>query len=201
MFIDDENEISNEDIDTSNNPFEKKEEDETNNEKESDNSTCENDNSEAQEEDACEKLKAELEDLNNKYLRLAADFDNFRKRQAQERESLLKYGAAETMTKLLVVLDTFERAKESLENVEDAKSVKESYEVAFKQLLDTLKKAGLETIDALGAEFDPNLHEAIAQTPTNEQPDNTIISQMQKGYKLGDRVLRPALVNVALNEE
>lgn len=201
MFIDDENEISNEDIDTSNNPFEKKEEDETNNEKESDNSTCENDNSEAQEEDECEKLKAELEDLNNKYLRLAADFDNFRKRQAQERESLLKYGAAETMTKLLVVLDTFERAKESLENVEDAKSVKESYEVAFKQLLDTLKKAGLETIDALGAEFDPNLHEAIAQTPTNEQPDNTIISQMQKGYKLGDRVLRPALVNVALNEE
>ena len=201
MFIDDENEISNEDIDTSNNPFEKREEDETNNEKESDNSTCENDNSEAQEEDACEKLKAELEDLNNKYLRLAADFDNFRKRQAQERESLLKYGAAETMTKLLVVLDTFERAKESLENVEDAKSVKESYEVAFKQLLDTLKKAGLETIDALGAEFDPNLHEAIAQTPTNEQPDNTIISQMQKGYKLGDRVLRPALVNVALNEE
>ena len=201
MFIDDENEISNEDIDTSNNPFEKKEEDETNNEKESDNSTCENDNNEAQEEDACEKLKAELEDLNNKYLRLAADFDNFRKRQAQERESLLKYGAAETMTKLLVVLDTFERAKESLENVEDAKSVKESYEVAFKQLLDTLKKAGLETIDALGAEFDPNLHEAIAQTPTNEQPDNTIISQMQKGYKLGDRVLRPALVNVALNEE
>ncbi len=201
MFIDDENEISNEDIDTSNNPFEKKEEDETNNEKESDNSTCENDNSEAQEEDEREKLKAELEDLNNKYLRLAADFDNFRKRQAQERESLLKYGAAETMTKLLVVLDTFERAKESLENVEDAKSVKESYEVAFKQLLDTLKKAGLETIDALGAEFDPNLHEAIAQTPTNEQPDNTIISQMQKGYKLGDRVLRPALVNVALNEE
>lgn len=201
MFIDDENEISNEDIDTSNNPFEKKEEDETNNEKESDNSTCENDNSEAQEEDEREKLKAELEDLNNKYLRLAADFDNFRKRQAQERESLLKYGASETMTKLLVVLDTFERAKESLENVEDAKSVKESYEVAFKQLLDTLKKAGLETIDALGAEFDPNLHEAIAQTPTNEQPDNTIISQMQKGYKLGDRVLRPALVNVALNEE
>lgn len=200
MFIDDENEISNEDIDTSNNPFEKKEEDEASDENKTDNPACASEDGEAKDDDECEKLKAELEDLNNKYLRLAADFDNFRKRQAQERESLLKYGAAETMTKLLVVLDTFERAKESLENVEDAKSVKESYEVAFKQLLDTLKKAGLETIDALGAEFDPNLHEAIAQTPTNEQPDNTIISQMQKGYKLGDRVLRPALVNVALNE-
>ena len=201
MFIDDENEISNEDIDTSNNPFEKKEEDEASDENKTDNPACAGEDDEAKDDDECEKLKAELEDLNNKYLRLAADFDNFRKRQAQERESLLKYGASETMTKLLVVLDTFERAKESLENVEDVKSVKESYEVAFKQLLDTLKKAGLEEIEALGAEFDPNLHEAIAQTPTNEQPDNTIISQMQKGYKLGDRVLRPALVNVALNEE
>ena len=200
MFIDDENEISNEDIDTSNNPFEKKEEDEASDENKTDNPACVSEDGEAKNDDECEKLKAELEDLNNKYLRLAADFDNFRKRQAQERESLLKYGASETMTKLLVVLDTFERAKESLENVEDVKSVKESYEVAFKQLLDTLKKAGLEEIEALGAEFDPNLHEAVAQTPTNEQPDNTIISQMQKGYKLGDRVLRPALVNVALNE-
>lgn len=200
MFIDDENEISNEDIDTSNNPFEKKEEDEASDENKTDNPACASEDGEAKDDDECEKLKAELEDLNNKYLRLAADFDNFRKRQAQERESLLKYGASETMTKLLVVLDTFERAKESLENVEDVKSVKESYEVAFKQLLDTLKKAGLEEIEALGAEFDPNLHEAVAQTPTNEQPDNTIISQMQKGYKLGDRVLRPALVNVALNE-
>lgn len=180
-------------MDVSNNPFEEK------NESDLDSENPEKNNSNP--DDECEKLRAELADLNNKYIRMAADFDNYRKRQAQERESLLKYGAAETMTKLLAVLDTFERAKESLKDIDDAKSVKESYEVAFKQLLDTLKKAGLETIDALGAEFDPNLHEAIAQTPTNEHPDNTVISQMQTGYKLGDRVLRPALVNVALNEE
>lgn len=196
MFAQDENEINTEDMQQGNNPFEQKEEETP--------GTCEEtetaQESEAQ-EDECEKLRAELNDLNNKYLRMAADFDNYRKRQMQERESLLKYGAADTMTKLLAVLDTFERARESLKDVEDANSVKESYEVAFKQLIDTLKKAGLETIDALGAEFDPNLHEAIAQTPTNEHPDNTIISQMQTGYKLGDRVLRPALVNVALNEE
>lgn len=193
MFIEDENEINGENIEVSNNPFEEKAE----------NEPAEEDNEEdvSNDDDECEKLKAELADLNNKYIRMAADFDNYRKRQAQERESLLKYGAAETMTKLLAVLDTFERAKESLKDIDDAKSVKESYEVAFKQLLDTLKKSGLETIDALGAEFDPNLHEAIAQTPTNEHPDNTVISQMQTGYKLGDRVLRPALVNVALNEE
>ena len=193
MFIEDENEINGENIEVSNNPFEEKAE----------NEPAEEDNKEdvSNDDDECEKLKAELADLNNKYIRMAADFDNYRKRQAQERESLLKYGAAETMTKLLSVLDTFERAQESLKDIDDVKSVKESYEVAFKQLLDTLKKAGLETIDALGAEFDPNLHEAIAQTPTNEHPDNTVISQMQTGYKLGDRVLRPALVNVALNEE
>ncbi|HIS73915.1 TPA: nucleotide exchange factor GrpE [Candidatus Galligastranaerophilus intestinavium] len=193
MFIDNENEVNSEDMDVSNNPFEEK------NESDLDSENPEENNSNP--DDECEKLRAELADLNNKYIRMAADFDNYRKRQAQERESLLKYGAAETMTKLLAVLDTFERAKESLKDIDDAKSVKESYEVAFKQLLDTLKKAGLETIDALGAEFDPNLHEAIAQTPTNEHPDNTVISQMQTGYKLGDRVLRPALVNVALNEE
>ncbi len=193
MFIEDENEINGENIEVSNNPFEEKAE----------NEPAEEDNKEdvSNDDDECEKLKAELADLNNKYIRMAADFDNYRKRQAQERESLLKYGAAETMTKLLSVLDTFERAQESLKDIDDVKSVKESYEVAFKQLLDTLKKSGLETIDALGAEFDPNLHEAIAQTPTNEHPDNTVISQMQTGYKLGDRVLRPALVNVALNEE
>lgn len=193
MFIDNENEVNSEDMDVSNNPFEEK------NESDLDSENPEENNSNP--DDECEKLRAELADLNNKYIRMAADFDNYRKRQTQERESLLKYGAAETMTKLLAVLDTFERAKESLKDIDDAKSVKESYEVAFKQLLDTLKKAGLETIDALGAEFDPNLHEAIAQTPTNEHPDNTVISQMQTGYKLGDRVLRPALVNVALNEE
>ena len=196
MFAQDENEINTEDMQQGNNPFEQKEEETP--------GTCEETEtakeSEAQENE-CAKLRAELNDLNNKYLRMAADFDNYRKRQMQERESLLKYGAADTMTKLLAVLDTFERARESLKDVEDVNSVKESYEVAFKQLIDTLKKAGLETIDALGAEFDPNLHEAIAQTPTNEHPDNTIISQMQTGYKLGDRVLRPALVNVALNEE
>ena len=193
MFIDNENEVNSEDMDVSNNPFEEK------NESDLDSENPEENNSNP--DDECEKLRAELADLNNKYIRMAADFDNYRKRQPQERESHLKYCAAETMTKLLAVLDTFERAKESLKDIDDAKSVKESYEVAFKQLLDTLKKAGLETIDALGAEFDPNLHEAIAQTPTNEHPDNTVISQMQTGYKLGDRVLRPALVNVALNEE
>lgn len=145
-------------------------------------------------------LKSELEKINNQYLRLAADFDNYRKRQAQERELLLKYGAEESLKKMIEVLDNVDRAKKSVENVEDINTLKDSYDVVFKQIIDVLSKMGLESIEAQGQEFDPNFHEAVMQTPTSEQPENTIVAVMQKGYKLGDKVLRPALVNVAVAE-
>lgn len=193
MFIDNENEVNSEDMEVSNNPFEEK------NESDLDSENPEENNSNP--DDECEKLRAELADLNNKYIRMAADFDNYRKRQAQERESLLKYGAADTLTKILVVLDSFERAKKSLDELDDIQGVREGYEVVFKQLIDVLKKVGLEEIEAVGREFDPNLHEAIARVPSEEHPDNTVVAQMQTGYKLGDRVLRPALVSVSHNEE
>jgi len=146
--------------------------------------------------DEADNLQKELDDLNNKHLRLMADFDNYRKRQAQERESLLKYGAGETLKKIIPVLDTFERAKASIEELEDPKVIKESYEIVFKQLLETLEKCGLEKIDT-EITFDPNLHEAVLQTPTDEHPEYTILDVAQTGYKMGDNVLRPALVNVA----
>lgn len=142
-------------------------------------------------------LQAELDSLNNKYLRLAADFDNFRKRQMQERESLLKYGAEDTLKKIITVLDTFERAKKSIADLSECEKVKESYDVCVKQLYDTLDKIGLKKIDAKGEEFDPNLHEAVMQTPTNDYPANTVIDELQTGYKLFDKVLRPVFVNVA----
>ena len=147
-----------------------------------------------------EKLKADYDTLNNQYIRLAADFDNYRKRQAQERESLLKYGAENTMKKLLEVLDNFERGKKAVENIDDCQKVKESYELVCKQMYDTLQKLGLEFIETEGKEFDPNLHEAVMQTPSSEVPEHTIIAELQRGYKLEDRVLRPALVNVAVSE-
>ena len=115
-----------------------------------------------------EKLQAELDSLNNKYLRLAADFDNFRKRQMTERESLLKYGAEDTLKKIITVLDTFERARKSVADMQECDKIKESYEVGLKQLYDTLDKIGLKKIEAKGEEFDPNLHEAVMQTPTND---------------------------------
>lgn len=135
--------------------------------------------------------------LNNQYLRLAADFDNFRKRQEQEKENLLKYGAENTVKKLIEVLDNFERGIKAIETVEDCEKVKECYYLAYKNFNDVLGKIGLEAINAEGEEFDPNLHEAVMRTPSEDKPENTIIAELQKGYKLGDKVLRPTLVNVA----
>lgn len=141
--------------------------------------------------------KEKYETLNNQYLRLAADFDNYRKRQESERESLLKYGAENTVKKLIEVLDNFDRGIKAIETVEDCEKLKECYELAYKNFNDVMGKIGLEVIPALDQEFDPNLHEAVMQTPTDEKPENTIIAELQKGYKLGDKVLRATLVNVA----
>lgn len=148
-----------------------------------------------------EELKKEIEDINNKYIRLAADFDNYRKRQAQERESLVKYGAEETLKKIIPVLDTFGRAKDSIEKLEDINAVKQSYDVCIKQLNDVLDKIGLKKIEAKGKEFDPNIMEAVMQTPTKDYPTHTVIAELQAGYQLFDRVLRPVMVNVATEEE
>ncbi len=146
-------------------------------------------------------FEEKFQDLNNKYIRLAADFDNYRKRMAQERQELLKYGASEVLEKLISVLDTFERAKESLKDIDNCEKVKEGYEVALKQLMDTLKKVGLEEIEALGKEFNPNEHEAITQVQTDEYDEDCVAVVAQKGYKLADKVLRPALVGVAKKKE
>ncbi len=145
-----------------------------------------------------EKTKAELETLNNQYIRLAADFDNYRKRQVQEREALLKYGAQECMKKIIEVVDNFDRAQQAIEKIDDIEKMKESFHVLNKQLMDSLTKLGLEQIKSVGEKFDPNLHEAVMQTQTEEYPEETIINELQKGYKLGDKVLRPAMVAVAV---
>ena len=151
-------------------------------------------------QEAADSWKEKYEQLNNQYIRLAADFDNFRKRQEQEREALLKYGAENTVKKLLEVIDNFDRGLKAIETVDDCDKVKECYNLAYKNFNDVLTKIGVEAIKAGGEAFDPNLHEAVMQTPTNDKPEHTIIAELQKGYKLGDKVLRPALVNVATPE-
>ena len=151
-------------------------------------------------ENELETLKSELEALNNKYIRLAADFDNYRKRQAQERESLLKYGTVECLKKMVEVIDNFDRAMKSIDKIDNVEKMKENFSILNKQFMDSLTKMGLEVISAEGQTFDPNLHEAVMRTPTTEHPEETIIAELQKGYKYGDKVLRPAMVNVAVSE-
>jgi len=157
-------------------------------------------NTEEKPDDELTQLQEKYDNLNNQYLRLAADFENYRKRQAQERESLLKYGAENALEKMIEVLDNFERGEKALENVEDCEKCKESFNLVHKQVADTLTKLGLETIEAEGQEFDPNFHDAVMQTPTSEHPEHTVIAELRKGYKMGDKVLRPTLVNVATKE-
>ena len=159
------------------------------------------DSAAAAEEETTNPFEEKYNQLNNQYIRLAADFDNYRKRNEQEREALLKYGAENTLKKMLEVLDNFERGLKAIESVDDCDKVKECYNLAYKNFTDVLSKAGLETITAEGQEFDPNFHEAVMQTPTSDKEENTIITELQKGYKLGDKVLRPALVNVAVPEQ
>jgi molecular chaperone GrpE len=144
-----------------------------------------------------EVLKDNYDKLNSQYMRLAADFENFRKRQESEKENLLRFGLENALSKMIEVLDNFERAEKALENTEDYTKYKESFELLHKQVIDSLAKLGLEPINAQGQEFDPNLHEAVMQTPTSEHQENTVIAELQKGYKLGEKVLRPSMVHVA----
>ena len=166
---------------------------ETENEEKIENS----ENVEEEKKEEVNPLQEKYDTLNNQYIRLAADFDNYRKRQEQEKEALLKYGAENTLKKMIEVLDNFERGLKAIETVEDCEKVKECYNLAYKNFMDVLTKAGLEAIKAEGETFDPNFHEAVMQTPSTEHPEHTIIAELQKGYKLGDKVLRPTLVNVA----
>jgi len=181
------------------NPFKNEDvvkEEETNTEETIEENT-EKESAQTAENDELAQLKEKYNELNNQYVRLAADFDNYRKRQAQERESLINYGKEDALTKLIEVLDNFERGQKALEGVEDCQKVKESFDLIQKQVYETLTKMGLEEIKAVGEEFDPNFHEAVMQTPTDEHPEHTVIAELRKGYKLGDKVLRATMVNVA----
>ncbi len=191
----------------SNNPFKNTDFDEnvenvenSENEEVSENQVSEDVKSEKSDEKFNE-LQQKYDTLNQQYLRLAADFENYRKRQEHEREDLLKFGTENALKKMLEVLDNFERGKKALEKVEDYAKVKESFDLVHKQTVETLKKLGLEEIETEGKEFDPNFHDAVMQTPTSEHPEHTVINELQKGYKMGDKVLRPALVNVATSQE
>jgi molecular chaperone GrpE len=145
-----------------------------------------------------EKLQAQLEERTGQFTRLTADFDNFRKRTATERENLEVQVKCNTIGSLLEVVDNFQRARSQIKPQTDAEmAIHKSYQGVYKQLIEALKKLGVSPMRCEGQVFDPNLHEAVMREPTDEYPEGTVIDEFVRGYVLGERVLRHAMVKVA----
>lgn len=145
-----------------------------------------------------EEKRQELEEMWQRYLRLAADFENFRRRSQQEIEAIRQRGTEDLLRELLPVLDNFERALASARAL-FPENVVTGIEMIHRQLWSVLSQAGLQPLEAREQPFDPVYHEAFEQVETDEWPDGTVICEVQKGYLLRGKVLRPALVKVAKN--
>ncbi len=146
-------------------------------------------------ETAEQKLQKELDEKNEQFLRLCAEYDNFRKRSQKEKQDIYTSSQAEIVKELLPVLDNFDRAAENKEcSFED---YKKGIDLIFTQLGEILKKLGIEAYGARGDEFDPNIHNAVMTVEDPELGENQVASVFSKGYKLGDRIIREAVVQVA----
>ncbi|MBW4537733.1 MAG: nucleotide exchange factor GrpE [Myxacorys chilensis ATA2-1-KO14] len=149
-----------------------------------------------------EALKVQSEDRNSQYMRIAADFENFRRRTQKEKEDLEQQIKCNTVNELLPVVDNFERARSHIKPQTDAEmGIHKSYQGVYKDMVDRLKKIGVAPMRAEGKEFDPNLHEAVMREPTNEYAEGMVVEELVRGYMLGDRVLRHAMVKVAAPTE
>jgi molecular chaperone GrpE len=142
------------------------------------------------------ELEGKLEEADNRYLRLQADFDNFRRRSRIELEASAKYRAQSIITDLLPAIDNFERAMKMEVDNDQAKSLMQGVEMVYRSLLDALKNEGVEVIEAVGKEFDPHLHQAVMQAEDENYGPNIVVEEFQKGYMLKDRIIRPAMVKV-----
>ncbi len=152
----------------------------------------------AQRDSEIQALKLQLEDRNGQFARMAADFDNFRKRIQREREEQEQKIKCDTILELLPVVDNFERARSQIQPKTDGENtIHKSYQSVYRQLVECLKKVGVAPMRAEGKEFDPTMHEAVMREPTDKFPEGTVIEELQRGYLLGDRILRHALVKVA----
>ncbi len=143
-----------------------------------------------------EQLSRERDALQDRLLRTAAEFDNYRKRIERERRELNEYVVADVLAELLPIVDNFERALRAPRGA-DSDALRAGLEMIHKQMLDLLRKRGVTPIDALGADFDPNVHQAVFQETSDAHRDGEVMEELQRGYRLGDRLLRPAMVKVA----
>jgi molecular chaperone GrpE len=146
-----------------------------------------------------EEKATKATEVQDKHLRTLADWDNYRKRMQREKEDAIKYASEGLLEKLLPVIDNFELGLQAAQSSPNASSIVQGLTMVLSQLQNVLKEAGVEPIEAVGKPFDPNFHEALGDRPTTEYPEGTVMSQTRKGYKLKDRLLRPAAVFVAKN--
>jgi len=142
------------------------------------------------------ELQAKLDETENKMLRAQADFDNFRRRSRLDQEAAQKYRAQSLVSEILPALDNFERALQIEASNDQTKSLLQGMNMVYNQLVQALQNEGVETIKSVGEQFDPHLHQAVMQVEDENYDSNTVIEELQKGYRLKDRVIRPAMVKV-----
>jgi len=144
-------------------------------------------------------LQAEHDALRSQYMRIAADFDNFRKRQSRDQDDLRLQITCTTLGEILPVVDNFERARRQLNpQHEEAQALHGSYQGLYRQLVDVFKQLGVSPMRVEGEPFDPSLHEAVLREESQEHPEDVVIEELQRGYHLNGRVLRHALVKVSM---
>ncbi len=141
-------------------------------------------------------LKQKIDELNDKYLRQAAEFDNFRRRTAKEAIDLRQTAGREVITDLLDILDDSERAQKQMESTDDIKQLREGVQLVFNKLRNMLTSKGLKPMDALNKEFNPDLYEAITEIDAGEEMKGKVVAEVQKGYYLNDKIIRHAKVVV-----
>lgn len=142
------------------------------------------------------ELEAKIDEMDNRYLRLQADFDNSRRRAKLDMEAAQKYRVQSIAGNLVEALDNFERATKIEADNEQTKSLLSGMEMVYKGIIDALAKEGIEPISSVGKEFDPHLHQAVMQVQDENFGSNIVVEEFQKGYLLKDRVIRPAMVKV-----
>lgn len=144
-----------------------------------------------------ESLRMEKEDYQQRMQRMQADFENFKRRNNEERARERKFRAQDIATELLPALDNFERALKIDTSSEDGQALKQGMEMVFRQMKEAMEKEGVTVIEALEQPFDPNLHQAVMQVDSDEHDSNIVLEVLQNGYILNGRVLRPAMVKVS----
>lgn len=144
-----------------------------------------------------DKLRAELEEQQQRLLRVQADYDNFRRRTVKEKEDLAKYASAKLISELLPVIDNFERALGTVSDNEEVVAYSKGVEMIIRQFENVLQAEGLKKMEAVGEVFNPEFHQAIMQVESDEYEDGIVVEEVQSGYLLKDKVLRPAMVKVS----